>query len=160
MTEDTLLNAVHAWQRGALTRDALITQLTSLGRADAPLITELITQLHGRVAPHAEPGQPGAGASSTDVWRDELMGSRACTWGSAGLLVGPSVLILTDGRHGVVLGERDTRALNSSVSGSLMLLCQTIVMAEHALNERDMRQLQEQRLESASTSLSEIDPIH
>ena len=76
------------------------------------------------------------------------------------MLVGPTVLILTDGRQGVVLGQQDTRVLNSSVSGSLMLLCQTIVLAEHALNERDMRQLQEQRLESASTSLSEIDPIH
>lgn len=156
MTEAPLLNAVHAWQRGALGRDDLITEFTSLAREDAHLISDLIAQLSLEAPPHAAP----SGGPSTDVWRDELMGSRARTWGSAGLLVGPSVLILTDGQRGVVLGERDTRTLSSSVSGSLMLLCQTIVLAEHALNEREMQHLREQRLQSASTSLSEIDPIH
>ncbi len=163
MTEDALLNAVHAWQRGTLPRDTLISQLTALGRADAPRVTALISamqagaQLYGDAQGPAASGQ--AAESSTALWREELMSSRACTWGQAGMLVGPTVLILTDGRQGVVLGQQDTRVLNSSVSGSLMLLCQTIVLAEHALNERDMKQLQEQRLESASTSLSEIEPI-
>lgn len=158
MNDVTLLNAVHAWQRGALDRDGLISQFTSLGREDAALVSELIAQLALEAAPHAVP--TSATPPSTEVWRDELMGCRARTWGSAGLLVGPSVLILTDGQRGVVLGERDTRTLSSSVSGSLMLLCQTIVLAEHALNEREMQQLREQRLQSASTSMSEIDPIH
>ena len=153
---DTLLNAALDWQRGALTRDALVTQLTALGREDAPLITDLIVRLRAHAAGH-EPDRDTP--RSTDGWRDELMGSRACTWGGAGMLVGPNVLILTDGQRGVVLGEHDTRALSSSVSGSLMLLCQTIVMAEHALNQREMHDLREQRLQSASTSLSEIDPI-
>lgn len=155
MTHDTLLNAAQQWQRGAGTRDALVAHLTALGREDAPVITDLIQHLRA----HAGHDQDGDAPRSTDGWRDELMGSRACTWGGAGMLVGPNVLILTDGQRGVVLGERDTRALSSSVSGSLMLLCQTIVMAEHALNQREMQDLREQRLQSASTSLSEIDPI-
>ncbi|WP_189073002.1 hypothetical protein [Deinococcus sedimenti] len=159
MTEETLLTAVHAWQRGALTREELISQFVTLSREDAPVIGQLIGQLALDALPHGQGSSRTGTAASTDVWRDELMSSRARTWGSAGLLVGPSVLILTDGRQGVVLSERDTRTLSSSVSGSVMLLCQTIVLAEHALNERDMQDLREQRLQSASTSMSEIDPI-
>ncbi|GGK99902.1 hypothetical protein [Deinococcus radiotolerans] len=159
MNTEPLLTAVHAWQRGALDREDLIARLTALGREDAPLLSELIGQLTVQAAPHGH-GAPAADSpNGTDVWRDELMGSRARTWGTVGLLVGPSVLILTDGQRGVVLGERESRALSSSVSGSLMLLCQTIVMAEHALNEREMQHLREQRLQSASSSLSEIDPV-
>ncbi|MCD0177828.1 hypothetical protein IHN32_17985, partial [Deinococcus sp. 14RED07] len=71
----------------------------------------------------------------------------------------PTVLILTDGQRGVVISAAGTRALSGSVSASLLLLCQTIVMAQNALNEREMGTLRQQRIESASTSMSEIDII-
>lgn len=90
------------------------------------------------------------------------MACRAKTWGSptsAGLLVGPTVLILTDGRRGVVLDDSGTQLLKSSVSASLLLLCQTIVLADNAVDAQEVGRLRQQRIESTSTSLSEIKPV-
>jgi hypothetical protein len=129
---------------------------------------ERIRQVIGGVTAQANAGnssaplQGGPQQGITDRWREELMACRARTWPSpdqAGLLVGPHVLILTDGEQGVILGAEGVQILGRSMSGSLMLLCQTIVMAEHAVNAKDLGNLRQQRIESASTTLSEIQPI-
>ncbi|THF67625.1 hypothetical protein E7T06_20210 [Deinococcus sp. Arct2-2] len=129
---------------------------------------EQIRRVIEAVTAQAHAGNPSAPLSDgpeqglTDSWREELMACRARTWPSpdqAGLLVGPHVLILTDGQQGVILGTAGVRVLGRSMGGSLMLLCQTIVMAEHAVNAQDLGNLRQQRIESASTTLSEIQPI-
>lgn len=133
----------------------------------AELPGELVWQVIQGVAAQATPAAAGAPVSggeehSTEHWREELMACRARTWPSpaqAGLLVGPRVLILTDGQRGVMLSAQGVRVLGGSMSGSLMLLCQTIVMTEHAVNAQDLGNLRQQRTESASTTLSEIQPI-
>ncbi|MDL2345320.1 hypothetical protein QOL99_14350 [Deinococcus sp. MIMF12] len=146
--------AVALWQAGALGREALVGQLTALagGETIHALIGELIA---------GAPGHEVAGAD-TEEWRAELLASRAKAWAhpaSAGLLVGPHVLILTDGRRGVVLTDQGTRELGGSVSASMLLLCQTIVMADHAVDAQELGTLRQQRIESTSTSLSEIEPL-
>ena len=75
------------------------------------------------------------------------------------MLVGPEVLVLTDGRSGVVLRQSGTQCLPGSVSASMMLLCETIVMAHTALDQDELLKLQRQRVDATSTSLSEIDRI-
>ncbi|UBV44897.1 hypothetical protein LAJ19_19095 (plasmid) [Deinococcus taeanensis] len=156
------LNVIEAWQRGETARDAVITHLTALERDQGGVVTGVIATLTPHAPPHDQPQGTGEPRGGTLLWREELMNSRARTWtgpDAAGLLVGPTVLLLTDGRQGVVIGERDTRALSASVSASVMLLCQTIVMAQHALDERDVNDLRKQRVESTSTSMSEIEII-
>ncbi|MCP2014599.1 hypothetical protein L1280_001750 [Deinococcus sp. HSC-46F16] len=151
----TLAGAVALWQSGDLGRDALVGQLTAVGGGEA--IHALIGDLIGEA-----PGHEVAGAADTDGWRAELLASRAKAWAhpaSAGLLVGPHVLILTDGRRGVVLTPEGTRVLGGSVSASMLLLCQTIVMADHAVDAQELGALRQQRIESTSTSLSEIEPL-
>lgn len=129
---------------------------------------EQIRRVIEGVTAQANAGHPsvllsdGSEEGMTERWREELMACRARTWPSpdqAGLLVGPHVLILTDGERGVIVGAAGVRILGRSMGGSLMLLCQTIVMAEHAVNAKDLGNLRQQRIESASTTLSEIQPI-
>ncbi|BDP44183.1 hypothetical protein DAETH_41520 (plasmid) [Deinococcus aetherius] len=154
-----LLDTIAAWQRGETTRDAVVTPLTLLGGEQGEVVQQLVEEL----LRHASPRLTGeAGGQGTDQWRAELMACRAKTWGSptsAGLLVGPTVLILTDGRRGVVLDDSGTQLLKSSVSASLLLLCQTIVLADNAVDAQEVGRLRQQRIESTSTSLSEIKPV-
>lgn len=162
--EPSLISAVQAWQATQLTQEEVVTRFTSLPREEGHVVRQAITDLLALPEVTATAAAPGAGsaAPTTDAWRAELMAGRARAWNSpdpAGLLVGPTVLILTDGQRGVVISAAGTRALSGSVSASLLLLCQTIVMAQNALNEREMGTLRQQRIESASTSMSEIDII-
>ncbi|GAA0514361.1 hypothetical protein [Deinococcus depolymerans] len=157
----SLISAVQAWQASQLTQEEAVAHFTALQRDEGHLVRQAITDLLRSPDPGA-PVPSGAASPTTDAWRAELMAGRARTWHSpepAGLLVGPTVLILTDGQRGVVLSAGGTRRLSSSVSASLMLLCQTIVLAQSALNEREMGALRQQRVESASTSMSEIEII-
>ncbi|MFB9993299.1 hypothetical protein ACFFLM_15100 [Deinococcus oregonensis] len=144
-----------------LSTDTIVEQLV-------PLSGEQIRRVIEAVTAQANAGNPSALLSDdpehgmTERWREELMACRARTWPSpdqAGMLVGPHILILTDGQQGVILGAAGARVLGRSMGGSLMLLCQTIVMAEHAVNAQDLGSLRQQRIESASTTLSEIQPI-
>lgn len=155
----TLLALTDNWQGGDVGRTELVSALRKVGDSSGELIRSLITQLsHGaKQAGHSEEHP-----ENTDAWRQELMACRARSWPyphSAGLLVGPHVLILTDGEQGVLLRGGRLRVLAPSVSASLLLLCQTIVMAQHSLDGKIVGQARTQRIESASTSLSEIDPI-
>lgn len=157
------LGLVSAWQRGTVPREALTGPLTGLGSDQGEVIQALIAELlaGARQAP-SERGAGGSADTSTDNWRAELLACRARTWASpagAGLLVGPTTLLLTDGRQGVVLGSAGTRALPGSVSASLLLLCQTIVMADDAVDAQELGKLRQQRIDSTSTSLSEIKPV-
>ncbi|PNY82422.1 hypothetical protein [Deinococcus koreensis] len=151
-----LLTTIQAWQRGERPREDVVLLLSQVPSEDGELIREVIRgvcQLPGAATPHGD---------STDTWRSELMASRARTWrvpDTAGLLVGPSVLILTDGREGAVLRRDGVQCLPASVCASMMLLCETIVMAHTALDAHEMQKLQRQRVEATSTSLSEIDRI-
>ncbi|GBF07954.1 hypothetical protein DAERI_200011 [Deinococcus aerius] len=153
-----LLGAALAWQRGETTRDALLGPLTRLGHDEGGAVHDLIGDLIAWAPP-----SPDTGDRDADRWRAELMACRARTWASpasAGLLVGPTVLILTDGGRGVVLDPSGTRPLPGSISASLLLLCQTIVMADNAVDAQELGKLRQQRIESSSTSLSEIKPVH
>lgn len=160
---ETLSGAVRAWQAGQLPQEGVVARFTALRRDEGSEVRGAIDELLlGAAGTPVLGAAHGAHETATDAWREELMASRARAWSSpdqAGLLVGPSVLILTDGLRGVVLSAAGTRALNSSVSGSLMLLCQTIVLAQGALDSRTMGDLRQQRIESASTSMSEIEII-
>lgn len=152
-----LTQAVQRWQRGDLSRPELVAQLVQVPSSQGEEIHRLITEL----LPQAQPPRFG-GPEMTESWREELLSSRARSWQgphSAGLLVGKQVLLLTDGRRGLVLHRDRIDALPASTSASLELLCQTIVMAQHALEQRELEDLQQQRLKATSTSLSEIDII-
>ena len=156
LSADHLLNSVQSWQRGEQSRGEVLGLLSQVPSDDGGLIRDVIQQLcgsSGATTPHGE---------TTDAWRAELMASRARTWrvpDTAGLLVGPSALILTDGRMGAVLRREGVQCLPASVCASMMLLCETIVMAHTALDTHEMQKLQRQRVEATSTSLSEIDRI-
>lgn len=155
-----LLRAAQAWQRGEAPREALTGPLVLLPPGEGG---GLVSELIGALLAQAD-ASPPAGAEQRGVgdWRSELLACRARAWASpaaAGLLVGPGALILTDGRRGVVLTSPGTRALASGTSASLLLLAQTIVMADHAVDAQELGRLRQQRIESTSTSLSEIDPI-
>ncbi|GAA5513958.1 hypothetical protein Dcar01_02707 [Deinococcus carri] len=157
--ETALLTAIAAWQAGTIPRESLVAQFTGISREEGQLIQQVITSLIQHAPASAEAKSPDR---STNEWRAELMDSRARAWAhpaSAGLLVGPEVLILTDGRQGISLRPTRVWVLNSSVSASLLLLCQTIVMADHALNAQELGKLRQQRIESTSSSLSEIEPL-
>lgn len=166
MTSGTILDTIHNWQMGRAPREAVVGLLTSLGSEQGDLIQETVQALVQWVgdAPKASSvsGPTAPQQADSEAWRSELMSSRAKAWAfphSAGLLVSPSVLILTDGQQGVILHADHTRALPTSTAGSLMLLCQTIVMAQNAVDAKELSQLQQQRIESTSTSLSEIEII-
>ncbi|MEF2277515.1 hypothetical protein V3W47_04330 [Deinococcus sp. YIM 134068] len=154
-----LLGAVRAWQEGGeADRDAPTLPLTRLGGEHGVLVQELI----GALLEDATRQGAGADGGTTDDWRTELLACRARTWASpaaAGLLVGPTVLILTDGRRGVAVRAGSLRRLPGGTSASLLLLCQTIVMADGAVDAQELGKLRQQRIESTSTSLSEIKPV-
>lgn len=154
-TATDLLTSLEAWLRGETSREAATDPLVRLSPEGGAAVQELIALLSARAG-------AGPSGTSTDAWRDELMACRARTWrvpDVAGLLVGPQVLILTDGRAGVVLRDEGVRALTASVCPSMLLLCETIVMAQTALDRQGIEQLQRQRAQAASTSLSEIEKI-
>lgn len=157
-----LLDAVLAWQRGELPRDTVVQTLSGVPADQGADIQGLIGALCQRVqSASASPSGSGQG-EGVDSWRAELMGSRARAWAYpdiAGLLVGPEVILLVDSREGVVLRGDSAACLPASVCGSLVLLCQTIVMAQSAVDAQELQKLQQQRIESTSTSLSEIEPI-
>ena len=67
--------------------------------------------------------------------------------------IDPAVAALVDNE--AVAQDR----IADNLVASLLLLCQTIVMAQHSLDGKIVGQARSQRIESASTSLSEIDPI-
>lgn len=153
----TLRDHITAWQRGETTRDDLIRLLLRVPPEDGQVVHDVIHDLcGGDVLPGTTHG------TTADDWRAELMASRARTWRVpevAGLLVGPEVLVLTDGRTGAVLRDSGTQCLPASVCASMMLLCETIVMAHTALDQEELLKLQRQRVDATSTSLSEIDRI-
>ncbi|MFC4425001.1 hypothetical protein [Deinococcus navajonensis] len=153
-----LLDQVQAWQGGAAPLDDLVQALTALGPEEGAVVQALIRAVHASLAPTPS----HAVRPSADDWRAELMACRARVWPApdpAGLLVGQDLLILTDGRQGTIVRRQGARPLPSSVAASLMLLCQTIIMAQHAVDAQELGQLQRQRLTSTSTSLSEIEPV-
>ncbi|THF88743.1 hypothetical protein E7T09_06075 [Deinococcus sp. KSM4-11] len=157
LTSEAIRTRILAWQGGDLERDDLVRTLIRLSPEDGQVIHDLLHDFCDGVP------VPGAGqGASADDWRAELMASRARTWrvpDVAGMLVGPEVLVLTDGRSGVVLRQSGTQCLPGSVSASMMLLCETIVMAHTALDQDELLKLQRQRVDATSTSLSEIDRI-
>lgn len=160
---NTLLDAVLAWQRGHLFRDSLISLLSRVPENDGGQVVRVVQALCARLEqmPPGTPGRPDQ-AHDTDGWRDELMSSRAKAWAvphPAGMLVGPHLIILVSGDQGVILREGVARCLPRSVCGSILLLCQTIMMAHSAVDARELRALRQQRIESTSTSLSEINPV-
>lgn len=153
-----LLAAVQTWQQGQTPREAVIHRLTALGDEQGGVVQALVERVaeQGRLLPAETEGR------KTDEWRAELLACRAKAWASphsAGLLVGPTVLILTSGRQGAVLTASGTQPLGSGVAASLLLLAQTIVLADHALDARELSELRQQRITSSSTSLSEIKPV-
>ncbi len=162
---EQLLDAVLAWQKSEQPRDAFIQPLIRLPEEQGFVVRELIQRVTQKLE-----SQP-VGATTTeqnpdkpkiDHWREELMACRVKTWSfpnPAGLLVGPTVCILVTGEQGVVLRAQAGRVLPISVCGSLLLLSQTIVMAQNAVNAKELQSLQQQRIESTSTSLSAIQPI-
>lgn len=153
-----LLERLQAWQAGAATLDELVQDLTTLGPEEGAAVQALIRVVRASLAPTPS----HAVRPSADDWRAELMACRARVWPApdpAGLLVGPGLLILTDGRQGTIVRQQGARPLPPSVSASLMLLCQTIIMAQHAVDAQELGQLQRQRITSSSTSLSEIEPV-
>lgn len=156
------LALAQAWQRGEVPREVLTGALAGLGSEQGEVVQDLIGALI-RQGGAASAGQgSGAADRSTDNWRAELLACRARTWASpasAGMLVGPTTLLLTDGRQGVVLARPGLRPLPGSVSASLLLLCQTIVMADGAVDAQELGKLRQQRIDSTSTSLSEIKPV-
>ncbi|BDP43790.1 hypothetical protein DAETH_37590 (plasmid) [Deinococcus aetherius] len=92
----------------------------------------------------------------------ELLACRARAWASpdsVGLLVGPTVLILTDGRQGAVLSDAGTRLLTLSSKQQRFP-----AVPDHRDGGPRGRcpgagKLHQQRVESTSTSLSEIRPV-
>ena len=158
---DALLSSIRRWQVGAVTREDVVLELTRVPLERGDIMLNVLTGLLGQVelarvtsGEHAQ--------EDTQSWRNELLASRARNWNypdGVGLLVCPSVLILTDGKRGVVLRASGATALPGSTSASIMLLCQTIVMAQHAVDAQELKKLQDQRIASTSTSLSEIEII-
>lgn len=148
---------VRLWQRGEVALDTLAQTFAGLDE-DSGEVGAAIADLCG----DAPQGLPHDHDWNSAEWRAALLGCRARTWASphpAGLLVGPGLLILTDGQQGVVLRGEGQRCLPRAICTSLLLLAQTIVMADDALDARELDTLRQQRTQATSTSLSEIDPI-
>lgn len=158
-----LLKVIQAWQTGETERQTAVVALSTVPLDEGRVLLDVLDGLSRQVELARVAHDHAHQQEDTESWRSELMASRARSWNypdGVGLLVCPSVLILTDGRRGVVLRENGgAKALPASTSASLMLLCQTIVMAENSMNEKEMSRLQQQRIESTSTSLSEIEII-
>ncbi|MFD1733803.1 hypothetical protein ACFSC4_27730 [Deinococcus malanensis] len=102
---------VHDWQTGQATREELVDARTSL-----PSGEEVHDVLQALASPLSRPCTDQAGPSGTDDWRQELLSCNARGWHAphaAGLLVGPSKLLLTDGERAVILDDAGTRCLPS-----------------------------------------------
>lgn len=156
-----LCQLVSAWEQGTSSREQVVKALSEVQTGDIikGLITELVT-----TKPVVTPNESSSQAkeNTTDRWRSELMTCRAKAWSfpdASGLLVGQNILILTDGQSGMLLSEQNHTTLPRSSAASLMLLCQTIVMAQSSVNAKELQKLTRERLTSSSTSLSEIKPI-
>ncbi|MFD1733402.1 hypothetical protein ACFSC4_22985 [Deinococcus malanensis] len=140
-------------------RDRLIQRLTQLGPEQGAQVQQLIQEVQNSLAPTPSHAAP---PPSPAEWRSELMACRARVWPApdpAGLLVGPDVMILTDGHAGTIVRDHGARTLPGSVAASLMLLCQTIIMAQNAVDAQELSRLQQQRITANSTSLSDIEPV-
>lgn len=162
VSAETLLDTIRAWQEGQAAREAVTVLLAALPADEGQTVQTTIQALHGWIKQSPSSGGGHGSSDETEAWRSELMACRAKAWAypqAAGMLVSPAVLILTDGTHGVILQKDRARALPSSTAASLMLLCQTIVMAQNAVDAREVGQLRQQRIDSTSTSLSEIEVI-
>ncbi|ACO47674.2 hypothetical protein [Deinococcus deserti] len=158
-TGPSLLDLLIDWQEGTGDRHHLIQRLTQLGPEQGAEVQKLIQAVQSSLAPTP---RHAAAPPTPAQWRTELMACRARVWPApdpAGLLVGPEVMILTDGHAGTILRDHGARTLPSSVAASLMLLCQTIIMAQHAVDAQELGQLQQQRITANSTSLSDIEPV-
>ncbi|SMB80232.1 hypothetical protein [Deinococcus hopiensis] len=153
-----IIEQVRLWQRGETSLDELTHAFVGLDEPGGE-VGAAITELCGDVG---RTGNAQEGDWNSAEWRAALLGCRARTWptpGPAGLLAGSGLLILTDGQQGVVLREGNQRCLPRAICPSLLLLAQTIVMADDALDAREVDTLRQQRTQATSTSLSEIDPI-
>lgn len=156
-----LRSAVLAWQRGELFRDSLVQLLSRVPEDQGQVIRELIVALCQHVQ-RLQSTPAAKSAPEVEAWRHELMSSRARAWGvphQAGMLVSPHLILLVSADQGLVLRDGALSCLPVSVCGSLLLLAQTIVMAQTAVDEQELRELRQQRIESTSTSLSEITPV-
>lgn len=150
------------WEQGVSSREEIVKALSAVQTGDTikGLITELAT-VDKKTLLTNEQNASGA-ENATERWRSELMTCRAKAWSfpeASGMLVGENILILMDGQSGVLLSAEGHTPLPSSSAASLMLLCQTIVMAQSAVNAQELQQLTRERLTSSSTSLSEIKTI-
>ncbi|MFD1733743.1 hypothetical protein ACFSC4_25100 [Deinococcus malanensis] len=158
-TGPSLLDLLIEWQEGVGDRDRLIQRLTQLGPEQGAQVQQLIQEVQNSLAPTPSHAAP---PPSPAEWRSELMACRARVWPApdpAGLLVGPDVMILTDGHAGTIVRDHGARTLPGSVAASLMLLCQTIIMAQNAVDAQELSRLQQQRITANSTSLSDIEPV-
>lgn len=155
-----IVDQVRLWQGGEQALAELAQALSALEEGRGDEVHAALAELC-RPGPEAASPDRGTDWNSAD-WKRALLGCRARMWTAprpVGLLVGPGLLILTDGQQGVILREEGRRCLPRSICTSLLLLAQTIVMADHALDARELESLRDQRTQATSTSLSEIDPI-
>lgn len=159
--EAAIVQTVRRWQLGAARREDVVLALSSVPLDQGEVLISVLDSLQR----HVELARVSSGEhvqEDSESWKAELMSARARSWSfphSVGLLVCPSVIILTDGRRGVALRASGAKALPASTCASLTLLCQTIVMAQNAVDVQELRKLQDQRIASTSTSLSEIEII-
>ncbi|MFC4427110.1 hypothetical protein [Deinococcus navajonensis] len=146
------------WHAGVAHRHRIVEALTGLSSGST--VREWLRELVGTTSgPCANP----AGPTGTEAWRQELLACQARTWPApeaAGLLVGPSALLLTDGDRAVILDDAGTRRVPPGVARSLLLLAQTVVMADDALDAQEIDRMRRSRVQASSSSLSEITPVH
>ena len=150
---------VRSWLRKEIPLDVLSQRLSSLEDYQGAEISAAIAELCVTTATSL---LQDSAIWSRNTWREALMSCRARTWATphqVGLLVGPGILMLTDGQQGIILREDQIRCLSESICASLLLLAQTIVMADDALDACEVSELRRQRTEATSTSLSEIKPV-
>lgn len=156
-SSDSLFALFQEWQQGQQDRASLAQALSDVpaeqGEHIQALILEWLAKSESTTSHTTE---------DAEQWRAELMAARARTWNQphrAAMLLSPNALILTDGEHGFILREKATQPLDTDTAGSLLLLAQTLVMAQTALDARELSKIREQRIDSTSTSLSEMEPL-
>lgn len=156
-TASSLLILLQEWQQGQQDRASIAQALsdvpTEQGNHIQTLILKWLAQSESTTTQILE---------DAEQWRAELMAARARTWNQpyrAAMLLSPNALILTDGEHGFILREQTTQPFDTDTAGSLLLLAQTLVLAQTALDTRELSKIREQRIDSTSTSLSEMEPL-
>jgi len=163
-----IVDQVRLWQGGEEALAELTQTLSALEEERGDEVHAALSELCRPALEAASTGEAGSNTDRNSVdwnsadWKRALLSCRARMWATprpVGLLVGAGLLILTDGQQGVILREEGRRCLPRSICTSLLLLAQTIVMADHALDARELESLRDQRTQATSTSLSEIDPI-